>query len=105
MQETNENIDRTIELSRHLLYCADFGDITCENRSCHTFYGTVRDRATQIINEAEQERQRYMTRDFSKTRKNRGTLYAGLRATSLLLWQSAKSIFKKGGSYVKQKNG
>jgi len=101
LQETNENIERTLELSRHLLYCADFGDVTCENRSCRVFYGTVRDRANQIIKEAEQERQRYMTRDLSKTRKNRGAASAGLRATSLLLWQSAKSIFKKGGSYVK----
>jgi hypothetical protein len=64
MQEPNENIDRTIELSRHLLHSADLSDLSCENRSCHDFYRTVRDRAAKIINEAEKERQRDMTRDF-----------------------------------------
>jgi hypothetical protein len=95
MQEANENIDRTIELSRHLLYCADFGNATCENPSCRVFYSTVRDRANRIINEAEKERQRYMAGDFPETGKKQAPEFSSLRAISSRLWQSAKSIFNK----------
>jgi hypothetical protein len=94
MLEPNENIDRTIELSRHLLYCADFGNATCENRTCREFYGTLRERANRIINEAEQERQRQMASGFPETGKNPEEEDAGVRASPLRLWQSAKSIFK-----------
>jgi hypothetical protein len=97
MQETNENIDRTIELSRHLLNSADLSDISCENRDCHNFYRNVSDKAGRIIKEAERERLRNKTPDFPETRKNQGLglAFSGLRSTSWKLWLSAKSIFKK----------
>ena len=95
MVEPNENIDRTIELSRHLLYCADFGNATCDDRNCRDFYKTVRERANRTINEAEQERQKQMNRDFPKTGNDQDTANEGLKAASLRLWQSAKNIFKK----------
>jgi hypothetical protein len=90
MVEPNENIDRTIELSRHLLYCADFGNATCYDRSCRDFYRTVRERANRTINEAEQERRNQMNRDFPKTGNDQGNANEGLKAATWRLWQSAK---------------
>jgi hypothetical protein len=58
MQETNENIDRTIKLSRHLLNSADLSDLSCEDRDCHNFYRNVSDKAGRIIKEAEQKRRK-----------------------------------------------
>jgi hypothetical protein len=62
MIEPNENIDRTIELSRQLIFCADLGDMEREDDRGGVFFGLVRDSAYKLINEAERERTRYMNR-------------------------------------------
>jgi hypothetical protein len=93
MQETNENIDQTIELSRHLLHSADLSDLSCEDSGCHAFYSSVRDRASRILSDAEHERARDMTRGFPKTQKMQVIKFSGLTAALLRWWRSAKSIF------------
>ena len=95
MQETNENIDRTIELSRHLLHSTDFADYECEDDRCRVFYRTVRNRANQIIKEAERERRRKFSRDLSETRKKPAPALEGLKTRSSHLWKSVKNILKK----------
>jgi hypothetical protein len=55
MSDTNENIERTMELTHQLLVCADNGDIEREDDTCGVFYGLVRDFAYKILNEAEKE--------------------------------------------------
>lgn len=60
MRNSSENISRTIELSRQLIYTADLGDLEREDDSCGVFYGIVRDSAYKIIHEAERERLRHL---------------------------------------------
>jgi len=60
MRESSENIMRTIDLSRQLLYAADLGDLACEDDRCSLLYGIVRDNAYKILNEAERERERHI---------------------------------------------
>ena len=62
MRESSENIMRTIDLSRQLLYAADLGDLACEDDRCSLLYGIVRDSAYKILNEAERERERHINR-------------------------------------------
>jgi hypothetical protein len=70
MHESNENIERTIELSRQLLYCADMGDLAREDDRGGVFYGIVRDNAYKIINEAERERTRHFNYGIGKRKNN-----------------------------------
>jgi|WetSurMetagenome_2_1015567.scaffolds.fasta_scaffold240548_2 hypothetical protein len=72
MQEPNEDVDRTIELSRHLLNSADLSDLSCEDRTCHTFYRKVSDRAGKIIKEAENKRRKDSIRNIPKTQNETG---------------------------------
>jgi hypothetical protein len=67
MRETNEYIDQTIELSKRLLYCADFGDHNREDNSCGAFYRIVRESADKIITAAERERIRHLEQETEKT--------------------------------------
>jgi len=62
MRESSESIQRTIDLSRQLLYAADLGDLACEDDRCSVLYGIVRDGAHKILNAAEKERERHMNK-------------------------------------------
>ena len=53
MDKPNDYLEQTVETAKHLLYCADFGDITRQDDSCGVFFGIVRDSAYRIIKEAE----------------------------------------------------
>jgi hypothetical protein len=66
MHESNENIIRTIELTRQLIACADIGDLDREDDTCGVFYGIVRDNAYKILHEAEKERLRHIDRGWWK---------------------------------------
>ena len=63
MNESNDPIDRTIELTRQLIACADIGDLEREDDTCGVFFGIVRDNAYKILQEAEKERLRHIDRE------------------------------------------
>jgi hypothetical protein len=62
MPDQNDYLEQTMETARHLLYCADLGEITRQDDSCRAFFGIVRDSAYKIMREAESERTRHMNR-------------------------------------------
>ena len=70
MSDSIDYLAQTLELSRQLLYCADFGDLSRNDNSCGVFYSIVRDSAYKIIKEAERERTRHMDRRTEKTEKS-----------------------------------
>jgi hypothetical protein len=63
MSEQNDYLEQTVETARHLVYCADFGELTRQDDSCSDFFGIVRDSAYKIMKEAERERTRHMNRE------------------------------------------
>jgi hypothetical protein len=63
MENDNENIQRTIELTRELIHCADVGDLERQDDTCGVLYGIVRDSAYRILVEAERERVRHGDRE------------------------------------------
>ncbi|MGA2506799.1 MAG: hypothetical protein ABSF80_04910 [Chitinispirillaceae bacterium] len=69
MHETNEYLDQTIQLSKQLLYCAEFGDHEREDESCGDFYRIVRESADKILTAAEQERLYHLDRETGKPEK------------------------------------
>ena len=58
MKPCDQNIKKTIELTREMMRLADRGDKDREDTGCGVLYGVLRDAAYKILKLAEKEKER-----------------------------------------------
>ena len=64
MKPCDQNIVRTIEVSREMIRIADRGDAEREDVGCGVLYGILRDSAYKILKLAEEEKQRHQAKGW-----------------------------------------
>ena len=66
MRPSDNNINKTLQLTNAMIDLADKGDGEREDTGCGILYGVVRDSAYKIKKLAEKERQRHMKKGWWK---------------------------------------
>jgi len=66
MRPSDNNIQKTLQLTSAMIDLADKGDSEREDTGCGILYGIVRDSAYKIRKLAEKERQRHMEKGWWK---------------------------------------
>ena len=64
MKPCDQNIKRTIELTREMMRVADRGDKDREDTGCGVLYGVLRDAAYKILQLAEKEKERHQAKGW-----------------------------------------
>ena len=75
----DQNIKRTIQLTRKMIELADQGDADREDTGCGVLYGVLRDSAYKIQQLAEKEKERHQAKGWWNTQCPSGN---DLNATS-----------------------
>jgi len=60
----DQNIKRTIQLTREMIQMADQGDQDREDTGCGVLYGVLRDSAYKILQIAEKEKERHQAKGW-----------------------------------------
>lgn len=71
MKPCDNNIKRTIRLTREMIRLADQGDEDREDTGCGVLYGVLRDSAYKIMQMAEKEKGRHQAKGWWRERHPR----------------------------------